>query len=215
VTESGDLREIERRAYRSTYQDGLYDLCYGIFLAAWAVVPVLKGLEVSTYLAVLPFLAVPAIILIVGKTYITNPRLGSARYGPKRMAQATRLLGVGAVALLVMYLLIIVGSVWGIRLSGVRKVGDLTLPLIESLVIFVGLSVLAYYSDFRRLYLYAFFVAAGILVAEFLYQYVGTPLDILLAFGIPALGIMVTGLVLFFGFLKKYPRPAREAANGT
>lgn len=206
MIESGDLKQIEKKAYRSTYQDGLYDLCYGIFLLAWAVVPLIRDAGVSLPLAALPFLAVPAIILLAGKKYITVPRMGRAKFGEQRLTKATRLFGAGAVTLLISYLLIIVVSVWGIRLSGLRTLGDMTLPLVESVVVLVGVSALAYFSEFRRLYLYAFFFAGGIPLAELLYHYVGTPLDELIAFGIPGLAVIVIGLVLLANFVRKYPR---------
>ncbi len=210
MTESSDLKQIEKKAFRATYEDGLYDLCYGTFLLAWAVVPLIRDAGVSLALAALPFLAIPAIILLAGKKYITVPRMGRARFGEQRLTKATRLFGAGAVMLLISYLLIIMVAVWGIRLSGLRTLGDMTVPLIESVVVLVGVSALAYFSEFRRLYLYAFFFAGGIPLAELLYHYVGTPMDELIAFGIPGLAVVVIGLVLLVSFIRKYPRSNPE-----
>ena len=141
MSQTADLKTIEQDAFRATYQDGLYDICYGIFLLAWALVPILTDTGISIHLAALPFLAIPAIILLVGKKYITAPRLGSARFGKQRLTRATRLFGFGLVSLLVTYLLIVIVSVWGIRMTGSSPVGDMTLPLITSFVIFVGVYI--------------------------------------------------------------------------
>ncbi len=213
MNQADDLKKLEQSAFRTTYQDGLYDLCYGILLLAWALVPIIKDAGVSTFLAALPFLAVPAVILVAGKRYITAPRLGSARFGRERLSRATKLLGFGAVTLLVAYLLIAVFSVWGMRQSGVNTSGGMTLPLVESLAILLVISGLAYFSEFKRLYIYAVLFAGGIPLAEILYERVGTPADELIAFGLPAVGIIITGLAILFNFIKHNPLPDPGVAH--
>lgn len=213
MDQTADLVKIEQNAFRTTYQDGLYDLCYGIFLLAWAVVPIIRDAGVPIILAGLPFLAVPAIILLVGKKYITTPRLGTARFSQTRLAKATRMLGFGAVTLVGTYILIVIMSATGLRLSGYQVTGDMTVPLVSGAVIFLVVSGLAYFSDFPRLYIYAVLFGGGIPLAEILYSRVGTPADELIAFGIPALGIIVTGLLLLRNFLKNNPLPDPGVAN--
>ncbi|UCG61506.1 MAG: hypothetical protein JSV52_14505 [Candidatus Zixiibacteriota bacterium] len=214
MNQNEDLKKIEQKAFRATYQDGLYDICYGIFLLAWAVVPVVRDAGISMFLAALPFLAIPAVLLLAGKKYITAPRLGSARYGKERLSRGTKMFGFGVVSLAITYALIVIVSVWGVRISGFNGPGGMTVPLIESLAIFVGVSVLAYFSEFKRLYIYAVFFAGGIPLAEILYSQVGTPADELIAFGIPAVGIIIVGVVFLVSFLKNNPLPEREVANG-
>lgn len=208
-----DLEKIEQSAYRATYQDGLYDLCYGIFLLAWAIVPLIRDSGVPLLLAALPFLLIPAVILLLGKRYITTPRLGSARFSRTRLAKATKLLGFGAVTLVGTYVLIVILSATGIHISGYRVTGDMMVPLVTAAIMFLAISALAYFSDFPRLYIYAVLFAGGIPLAEILYSRVGTPADELIAFGIPALGIIITGLLLLRNFLKNNPVPDLGVAN--
>ena len=42
MTEKMNLKEIEKKAYRFTYQDGIYDIMFGVLLLLFALAPALR-----------------------------------------------------------------------------------------------------------------------------------------------------------------------------
>ena len=90
--------DIERRAWRSVFHDGLWDIAFGIvFLGVGlsAILHLSRGWAYSIY-AVTVVLNV--VVLRVGKQRITVPRLGWVRFGAagsRRRRNAVALLAVG------------------------------------------------------------------------------------------------------------------------
>ncbi|MBN2065627.1 MAG: hypothetical protein JW771_02335, partial [Candidatus Thermoplasmatota archaeon] len=77
-----NLKEIEKKAYRFTFNDGLYDMTYGTLLVSIAVAPILREM---IYLGYIFFLIVPApLIILLGKKYITIPRIGIVKFSRTR-----------------------------------------------------------------------------------------------------------------------------------
>ena len=65
--------------------------------------------------------------------------------------------------------------------------------------------------DFPRLYIYIALLAFAILQSELLLDYIAAPLSPFISFGLPGAAILVFGLILLAGFLKKYPKVDAEA----
>ena len=86
MSDQFDLKSIERRAFRSTFEDGLWDMYLGLVMAAMAV---FMYRPASGYSPLNIILAVLVTILAynlyrAGKRYITLPRMGQVRFGPIR-----------------------------------------------------------------------------------------------------------------------------------
>jgi hypothetical protein len=207
------LKEIERKAFRSTYQDGLWDITWGIWLFAWAFIPLLEYWGISRFLGY-PILLLPAVIIWLGKRHITAPRIGVARFGAERQQRRMKLFLAIAFFVCVTWGLAMVirwiGSPNALRNEGWIPVADLAMGLIITLM----LITVAYYMDFRRMYIYAILVGAGIPVAGILDRYVGEPLNDIIVFGIPSVIIINFGLILLIRFVLRYPRVDVEVANG-
>jgi hypothetical protein len=77
-----DLDDLERRAYRSGFEDGLPDIFIGTFIA-------LQGVTLATDLDYLPALAAGTGIPLwrAVRRRITLPRVGTIRFGPTRAAR--------------------------------------------------------------------------------------------------------------------------------
>ena len=75
------------------------------------------------------------------------------------------------------------------------------------------IGALAYYMQFRRLYVYAVLLGFGMLGTDFLNGYVGSPLAALIVFSAPGSIILLIGVVLLIRFLRKYPKPTEEAID--
>jgi hypothetical protein len=82
---------------------------------------------------------------------------------------------------------------------------DLTVALIGSLFVVVGMTLTAYFSDFPR----GYFIAAMMALAVFLMIYLNQPVYPIL---IGAL-MIIPGAILFFRFLKKYPLPGKAGQD--
>jgi hypothetical protein len=222
MAERVDLKELERKAYRSFFGDGIWDMYLGILLLAlgvgggisrlgvtWGyIIPDLHAITLALYL-------VSMVILIAGKRYITVPRLGAVRFGPARRARLSAsvlILGGSAVLALVVFLAV----------SGEPRPGTwLRTPHIGLLAftinVLVVFSLLAYYLDFRRLYGYAVLWAVAFPAAEWVSRNTefGRAAAFLLV--VPALaGVMlVTGAALLIRFLRSYPIPAGPATGSS
>ncbi|HJN49550.1 MAG: hypothetical protein QGI68_00670 [Pseudomonadales bacterium] len=207
------LKEIEKKAYRSTFQDGLWDIFFGLVLLGWTVPALLSeiGFTSPLYDLLMPLLAV--LVLFFGKRWITIPRMGLVTFGPKRQVARMRTIMVLTLSLGLVLLLLITsnmqtstpaGSTWDFGQEGYGR------SLVAGLFALTVLSATAYFMEFSRLYIIAVIVGFSIPVAGFLSNYVGAPLDHVIAYGIPSAGIIVTGLVLLTRFLRAYPLPAEE-----
>ena len=78
MVEDKQFRQLERRTYLLYYQDGLVDIIIGLCVIGFAV----NMLTDSSALSILAWM--PVILLPGLKNRITVPRLGFARFDPKR-----------------------------------------------------------------------------------------------------------------------------------
>ena len=78
--------------------------------------------------------------------------------------------------------------------------------LLFSLNSLIVLSVMGYVMNLKRLYIYGMFLALAIPIEEFLFPLIGTPLDRIIAFGVPGTLIAFIGLFYLVRFMRKYPK---------
>jgi len=199
--DGASLKEIERRAYRSTFQDGIYDIQFGFLFLVFALISVFEAIGVSCFIGY-ALLAIPLIIPWLGKRYITIPRMGEVEFGQTRKKRKRIIFIIGAVVLFLTLPLFLS--------SGAITSGVLGWKLVAIFV--VPFFVLAVYTtDFPRLYLYAALLIASVVEAEFLLSLVGSPLNAIYSFGLPGIVITLIGMSLLIKFIKTYPRT--EAAD--
>ncbi len=199
------LKEAERRAFRATFQDGLWDILIGCIFLQFAVGPSLTDFGLGDFWSSMLFL--PFYLLVyagvrAGKKYIVAPRIGLVTYHQTRRA---RLKKVQVIALIILVIGLIVGIVAFINIS---SLSGWIFPALFSLVILVWFSSAAYFLDFSRLYIYAVMTSLAPLVGELLFRYAGAvhhgyPI----VFGFSAAVMIGTGLILFVRFLRDYPIP--------
>lgn len=220
MSEKVDLKELERRAYRSFFGDGIWDLSLGILLFALAVGVAISRVGITwgyiipdLHVITLSLYVVSTALLVVGKKYITVPRMGRVRFGParRRRLSSSALILLGS-ALLGAILFLLVGGE-GIPESWRRAVpSGLLVFAVNALVVF---GLLAYFLDFRRLYGYAVLWALSFPASEAVAAH--TALSRASAFLLTVGGfsavMLVTGMVLLIRFLRDYPiatEPAME-----
>ena len=96
------LKEIERKAFTSTFQDGMLDMYLGLFLVAMGVSPNLEKIIPTSdlWIAILMIPIMP--LWWVGKKCVTIPRMGLVTFGSTRKAKLkkTRIVRTGNKTLL-------------------------------------------------------------------------------------------------------------------
>ena len=187
MSEMIDLRDVERRAWTLYYQDGLWDIFFGLLFLGGG----LRSLTDNFWFYLL--VAAGILVFILGKHWITLPRLGQIQFSAQRKARTkvVRIVALGAmIVTAVIFILIVTGS----DLSG--------LPLNWLFVIMVPsvFLLMATMMDFTRLYGYAVLVAVFTVLGEF----VGNPAAAWAQI-IAGLVPLAVGIVLLARFLRRYP----------
>jgi len=214
MSQNISLKELERKAWRSVFQDGLWDIYLGLLLLAMAIWALLSDVGFSESLGMAIFIGLEVLAMLVlwaGKKIITVPRMGRVKFGPKRKAKLNWVR-------VVLFISVLMGA--GVFLAALAMRSNrpewlnaaFFFPaawMVNTMVVF---SLGAYFLDFNRLYL------IGVMYA------LPVPLDIMfrkladidlsfIAFGIPAAVILIVGLVVFVRFLRDYPIPAEEGGD--
>jgi hypothetical protein len=210
-----DLTSLERKAWKSTHQDGLFDVMLGVMLLQVAIGPWLydRGVPVPQTLAVMFLFAALAVLgFMVGKRFVTKPRLGLVEFGPDRKVKNKR-------AVIFLSISLVAGMIWfGVALTGLAGLTDLAGWIIPAGIfgvqVIVIFSLLAFFLDLSRLYLYGWLYALVFPGRIISLEYLGIP-DFI-AVLVPAAVMVTIGVVLFVRFLRRYPLTAEYGlAEGT
>jgi hypothetical protein len=211
-----NLKEIERKAFRSTYQDGLLDLEFGLVVICMSIFIYRPASGYSPINIILAVCAIAAANLLfwAGKKYITLPRMGQVRVGPQRARRKRTMVIVMSVIVLIQVVLLMLQllawakpeSVVNItRLMPDRARMDLLVASIGALIVLLGMTVMAYFTDFPR----GYYIAIMMALAVFLMIYLNQPIYPVIIGGL----IILPGLVLFVRFLKTYPLQKQDASH--
>ncbi len=205
-----NLKEIEKKAYRSTFQDGIWDIHLGILLINLSILPWIVENYLSVIQAAMIGIFVTILAMIVffgGKKLITIPRMGLIQFGQARKAKLKKVRAV-------MFLSVIVGIVLFFLAKYMTTIAGIPAPfLIFSANCLIVFSLGAYFMNFERLYFYGFFYALP-LPFGFLMMKNSFPVEnVILISTIPGLIMVIIGSILFFQFLRKYPNPTKEAPH--
>jgi len=218
MSASLDLKEIEKRAYRSTFQDGLWDIYAGGIVASAAILASTLGAEETPWVKELLYvvgMVLSGAIFWAGKRFITLPRMGQVKFGPRRRRRGVTLALILAVIVLIQVGIVLfqfggVGSpAWraqlGLALSN-PQTGRLAVAVLGALFVGPSMTLIAYFADFGR----GYYIAIVMSLAVFMEIWFKQPLLFLAAASL----IFLPGLFLFVRFLRKYPLPPAEARHG-
>lgn len=212
-----DLKQIERKAFRSTYQDGLWDIYIGlvvIFMALYMYRPV-DGYSAWNIIIFLAGYGVVSLIFWGGKKFITLPRMGQVKFGPIRKKRGLYLaIALGIIVLINIGLVILTALGWANPEQAAqlntflldRGWMDIAVALIGSMLVGVSMILVAFFNDFPR----GYYIAVMASLAVFLMIWLNQPIYPIL------LGLMIVlpGIVLLIRFLSKYPLPQQAAFHG-
>jgi len=201
------LKEAERRAFRSTFADGLWDILIACFALQFAIAPLLSVSmgDFWSSAVFLPVWGVTYLIIWLVRKNVVAPRIGEVEFGP---ARKTRLKKFTVLMLVFNVIVFILGLIAAIVFRSLPVGGPNT---VLGLSLLIGFSSAAYFLDFPRLYVYGLLGALGTPIGEWLYQNMGVSHHgYPLVFGTLAGVMILTGLVNFIRFLANNPLPVEE-----
>ncbi len=207
------LKQLERKAWRANFQDGLQEIGLGLMILAFAMAFYFEGVGILFPWNILLFLTPALLIPTVGKFFITRPRIGLVKYGPTRQSIQKKLLVVFIFSTLVLIILVIMTHIGVFPGESVSNLPGISFMGIVGLAVVVFMGFIAYMLDFPRLFFIGIVIGSSVIVHEALYIYTGlsrTPAN-LISYGTAGGIILVTGVVLLLQFLRKYPLPKMEA----
>jgi hypothetical protein len=197
------LKETERKVFKTAFQDGLVDIGIGGFMLVFAIGPFVTPYLGDFWASVVIFLPLWAILFpalwLIRKNVVT-PRVGIVKYGPWRVSKVKRF---NVVILIFLVFSAILGILSAVEFGAVP--GWIHAARF-SLVFLLAFSVAAYFLDFTRLYVYGTLIALAPMIGEVLYQYLKVPHHgYAVSFGLPAVLIIITGVVRFHRFMRDHP----------
>jgi len=209
-----DLKQLERRAWRSVFQDGLWDIYLGLLLMAMAIFALLSKTnipKVQQMIIYMGLVVLAMLVLWVGKRLITVPRMGRVEFGPTGKARRNKARVILAISVLVGVVIFI--FTWQALKSDWSE--ELPLHLIVAAVWALNMLILfslgAYFLGYDRLYLIGVLYALPVPLDIWLDEFAGIKLGFI-AFAVPAAVILIMGLMVFIRFLRDYPPPAEESS---
>lgn len=207
-----NLKELERKAFRSTYQDGLWDMNMGLIVIGMALFVFRpdEGYGARNIIMMVLSFSLANLVFWVGKKFVTVPRMGQVSFGPLRKKKnRTLAIIMGAIVLVQAGFVLLTAAGWlnagfGAKLSSLLG-GSPERMLVAALgSLFVGppMILIAYFSDFTR----GYYIAVLMALAVFLMILFNQPIYPILI----GVVILVPGVVLFVRFLHKYPLHREE-----
>jgi hypothetical protein len=205
MTTDMDLKQLERKAWASFFQDGLLDVFMGLVLVAVGLPAMLPGIfnsELSQDVAAAVLMALGLLAYWGGKRFITIPRGGRAEFSRARRSRQTKaavVYAISAVVGAIVFLLTMLGlssspPTW------VQKLGvDGFLALGIGGWMFLILGLASYFMDYTRGYVIAALYALAFGGTVLLHN----PMTFIIA-GMMA---VLMGLVVFVRFLRTHPKP--------
>ncbi len=216
MSEALDLKTIEKKAFRAVHQDGLWDIYIGGIVMSMSVLAYSTSSEAKTFLRFglyLVGMGLSYLLFWAGKKYITVPRLGQVKFGPRRQKRRLTMMIV-MVGIVLLQLVILLGTIFlwqnperAAVLGFSQTDPDLERLLVATIgALFVGPSMvlLAYFNEFMR----GYYIAVILSVAVFSLIWFGEPVYLIIA----GLLILIPGVVLFIRFLRNHPLPPAEVS---
>jgi hypothetical protein len=208
MTTQLNLKEIERKAFRSMYQDGLWDIYFGLIVICMAI---FEYRPASGYSPLNILLALCAFALAysgfwAAKKFITLPRMGQVKFGePRKKRKRTMVIVMSVLVLIQVVLLSLQLYAWAHPEVGSKyqnliptgRIMDMVVASIGALMIGPAMILVAYFIDFTR----GYYIAILMALAAFFMIYLNQPVYPII------IGILIVlpGLVLLVRFLKTYP----------
>ncbi|RLC31073.1 hypothetical protein DRH13_03535 [Candidatus Woesebacteria bacterium] len=213
-----NIKALEKKAFRSFFRDGIYDVFLGAMLLSFGLPFILNEFGWIDYKTIKMPLLIPLILnigalvfFIFGKKYITAPRLGIVHFGKTRKRKMMHVKLLLAISVLIGVITFLLSLLKILPVGG--KTGIPTAGVIFGIQVLIVFSLAAYFMDFTRLYLYAFLFAVSMPITFWLKKNAALTYPSLYVFSLTAGPMLVIGWILFVRFLRQYPHKAKAAGG--
>jgi len=208
MRENIDLKKLEKKAYKSTFQDGLWDIFIGFLFTQFAIAPFLSERGLGDFWSSAVFFPIYMIILagvMLLKKYVVAPRIGMVQFSKKRKSKLKKLI-------LMTNIFLVIGIIAGVFFVDLSNLNIKWLfPVSFSLILLIGFSVAANLLDMTRFYIYGAMNSLAVVAGELLYHFYGVSHHgFPLVFGITSSLMILVGIVLLINFIRKYPKPSED-----
>jgi len=210
ITEKIDLKEIEKRTWRSTFEDGILDIYFGILVLGLGIGMTLSSILPNPLDNFIPFIfiGIGLVFFLTAKKYITQPRLGVVKFGLKRKGRKLKtliILSINSIFLLILYLIRFFNPELSLEFPGYLEGLIVGLLFITLPVCFV-----AYFLQYPRFYFIGLLVGLSFFLSDLFSIFLPEPFDTLTAFGFVSGSIIFIGIVSLTKFIQKYPLKKEE-----
>lgn len=206
-----DLRALERKAYRSTFQDGLMDIALGLFLIGSAIAGLFRRDKPVRLAITIIIVMIPLAIFLLGKRKITVPRMGFVKFGAERKARKRKSMIVILMAVIISSLLALMAMTQTMPYFLIVFLKGYGSAVSFGLLAFTMFLFGGYYNDLPRLYLYGFLLGGSLFLSECYYNRVATEIHGSLWFGISGAIMLIIGISLLTKFIRDNPAADRGA----
>ena len=191
-----NIKKLEKDTWKSQFIDGTTDIGIGILIAIATVLRFNPGISYYHYL----WMLLPAPFMFLAKKYIVNPRMGNVKFSKERIKKDRLVVLIGAIIIAIffsiLFILITTKNEW---------LQSIHYPMmIIAVALFIAWSLIAYFRDFPRLYIYAFLAAISVIFTGTNVQ--NNPMGVF-TWSLTSIVMIVIGIILLVKFIKKYPIP--------
>jgi hypothetical protein len=210
ITENIDLKEIEKKTWRSTFEDGILDIYFGILVLGIGMAMTLSPVLPNPFDKLIPFIfiGIGLVFFLTAKKFITKPRLGVVKFGFKRKGLKLKtliVLSINLIILLVLYIIRFTNPELIIEFPGYLDGLILGLLFITAPVCFA-----AYFIQYPRFYFIGLLVGLSFFLSDIFSIFIPEPFDVLIVFSIVSGTIIFMGIISLIKFIRKYPLSKEE-----
>lgn len=212
MSENKTLRSVDRKIFKTSFQDGFLDIFLASFILMFAIAPLLSSTlgDFWSSFIFLPFWGLVYLVLMVLRRKVVAPRIGTVKWGEMRKKK----LRTGSIIMLIFNILFLALGIVSF-LAPIESGFGMSIRFgIMVLILFSGAG---YMLDYDPLYVYGILIVLAMPLGEWLFQNAGFSHH-----GYPAVfgtlaGIMLLrGLFKFITLVKNTPVPTgeKEYTNG-
>jgi hypothetical protein len=208
MSEKLNLKELERKAWRSFFDDGLWDIYLGLLLASMGISGLLDRSGTGEDLGMTIYIGLLIVIMLAfwaGKRFVTVPRIGQVKFGRERKVRRIK-------TALVLFASVVFGLVVMLLTSAARRgvspevPWESVMPALWAVNMLVVFGAMGYFLDFERLYFIGLMYAITVPLNEVLITLAEFRIGPYLFFGFGFL-IVIVGVYILLRFLRNYPVP--------
>jgi len=193
-----NLKQLEKNTAAVIFQTGFVEIEIGLVCIVSTLAMIFD--DIRYYIDIL--FVVPIIFIILAIRYIATPRMGMVKLARKRMRRNMWFILTVTVFLVIMVILTITGN----DHSNAEPING---RWIITGIIFFICTTIAYFLNFKRMYLYAFLFAGAFNLTEEIRKNPGIISDGAYVYLIMSFLLITIGCIYLIRFLKKYPLPEK------